>query len=311
MTSIRGLPPSEVNWHYEYITPDLLQAERLNKIVYTGETPYQSVIIQDTACFGRSLVLDEKTQSTTLDEFIYHEALVLPTLISHPNPNNVFVAGGGEGATIREVLSHQSVQQVVMVDIDQEVVDLCQYYMPGFSQGAFEDPRLVLHHTDALGFLEQSTDLFDLAIIDVPDPLEGGPAYLLYTQEFYKLLRQHLNTDGVIVAQSGPTGPAFYKQCFSAVANTIKTAFPKVSTYEAFVPSFGSTWGFTWGSLRPDPEELSIEEIDMRIATRLINEPGFYDGLTHQGMFSVPKYLRKALSEETRVITKAEPLFVK
>ena len=303
--------PTDGEWHYEYITPDLLQAERLKEVVYTGETAYQSVTIQDTACFGRSLVLDDKTQSTALDEFVYHEALVHPALISHPEPKSVFVAGGGEGATVREVLSHRSVERAVMVDIDREVVELCRRHMPDFSRGAYDDPRLDLHYTDALRFLEETDDRFDVAIIDVPDPLEGGPAYLLYTHEFYQLLGRRLNDGGVMVAQSGPTGPAFYEQCFSAVANTVKTAFPAVSMYDAFVPSFGSTWGFTVGSLGPDPAALSVEEVDRRVAGRVTGELRFYDGLSHRGMFSVPKYLREALADETRVITKAEPLFVK
>ena len=209
--------------------------------------------VQDTSCFGRSLVLDGKTQSTELDEFIYHEALVHPTLISHPGPESVFIAGGGEGATAREVLAHRSVSRVVMVDIDSEVVELCRRFLPNHHQGAFDDPRLYLHHADAFAFLEESTETFDVAVVDVPDPLEGGPAWLLYTREFYELLRSRLNPGGAMVAQSGPTGPAFYRQCFAAVANTIASVFPRSFLSEAFVPSFGATWGFVTGSLGPRP----------------------------------------------------------
>ena len=306
----RITPPSEGEWHYEYITPDLLQAERVNRVLFTGSTAYQSVTIQDTACFGRSLVLDEKTQSTEVDEFVYHEALVQPCLVTHPDPRAVFVAGGGEGATVREVLSHRAVARAVMVDIDGEVVELCRRYLPDHHRGSFDDPRLELHHADAFKFLEETPSSFDIIIIDVPDPLEEGPAYLLYTQEFYELLRQHLRPGGMMVAQAGPTGPAFYRQCFSAVSNTLASAFPSVYTYEAFVPSFGSTWGFVVGSLGPDPMALSVEEVDRRISERVSHELRHYDGVTHRGMFAIPKYLRKAMAEESRVITKATPLFV-
>jgi spermidine synthase len=306
----RITPPPEGEWHYEYITPDLLQAERVEKVIFTGRTAYQSVTIQDTACFGRTLVLDDKTQSTEVDEFVYHEALVQPCLIAHPRPREVFVAGGGEGATVREVFSHPSVTRAVMVDIDEEVVELCRRHLPNHHRGAFDDPRLEFHAADALGFLEDTPSRFDVAIIDVPDPLEGGPAHLLYTREFYELLRERLRPNGMMVAQAGPTGPAFYKQCFSAVANTIGAAFPHVATYEAFVPSFGSTWGFVVGSLGPDPAALSAGEVDRRIANRVSGNLRHYDGITHRGMFSVPKYLRAALAGEKRVITKADPLFV-
>ena len=302
--------PTGEQWHYENITPDLVQGERVHRVLYTGRTEYQSITIQDTACFGRTLVLDNKTQSTEVDEFVYHEALVHPSMIAHPHPREVFVAGGGEGATIREVLAHKSVTRTVMVDIDREVVELCKRYLPNHHRGAFDDPRVELHHTDALRFLEDSADRFDIAIIDVPDPLEGGPAYLLFTREFYELLRDRLSPQGMLVAQSGPTGPAFYEQCFSAVWNTISAVFPATFASEAFVPAFGATWGFIVGSLGPDPTALPPEEVDRRIADRIGHPLRYYDGVTQRGMFSVPRYLREAMAAESRVITRADPLFV-
>lgn len=304
------MPPSDGQWHYEYITAELLQAERVERVIYTGSTAYQEVTIQDTGCFGRTLVLDNKTQSTEVDEFVYHEALVHPSMITHSNPQQVFIAGGGEGATAREVLLYGSVERVVMVDIDREVVNLCKAHMPTFHQGAFDDPRLQLHHLDAQAFLDSTSQRYDVVIIDVPDPLEGGPSYMLFTQEFYLLIADRLRPGGVMVAQSGPTGPAFHRQCFSAVAGTIGSVFPSVSLYETFVPSFGSTWGFVIGSMGSDPAAFSKEEVDIRISDRITGTLRHYDGLTHQGMFSIPKYLREVLASDSRLITKTNPLFV-
>ncbi len=302
--------PPEGDWHYELITPGLLQTEQRLRVFYRGQTEYQHVEVMDGATFGRTLVLDGKTQSTEVDEFAYHEALVHPSMIAHPNPKSVFVAGGGEGATIREVMSHRSVEQVVMVDIDKQVVDLCREYLPNHHQGSFDDPRLELHHMDALEFLEDTSLRFDVVIIDVPDPLEAGPAYLLFTQEFYSLLKERLRPGGLMVAQSGPTGPAFYEQCFSAVANTVGSVFSDVYLSEAFVPSFGTTWGFVIGSTGPDPTSLSVEETDSRISDRIDGELRFLDGITLRGMTSVPKYLRKAVDAEEKIITRDHPIFV-
>jgi len=297
-------------WHQETITPDLVQAERVKEVLYQGKTAFQEVLIQDTACFGRSLVLDDKTQSTEVDEFVYHEAIVHPSMVAHTNPRTVFIAGGGEGATAREALSHRRVEKVVMVDIDREVVELCQRYLPNHHRGAFDDPRLDLHHMDAFKYLEDTSERFDVVVIDVPDPLEGGPAYLLFTQEFYRLLRERLNPGGLMVAQSGPTGPAFYEQCFSAVANTVGSVFPAVYLSEAFIPSFGATWGFVVGSLEPDPSALTAEEVDQRISERIKGTLRYFDGTTRDGMFSVPRYLRDAVASEERIITRSDPLFV-
>ncbi len=300
----------EGDWHFEHITPDLVQAERRSRVLFEGRTKFQKVVVQDGAAFGRSLVLDDKTQSTEFDEFVYHESLVHPVMIAHANPRTVFVAGGGEGATIREVLVHRTVEKVVMVDIDEQVVELCRLHLVNHHRGSFEDKRLELIHDDALAYLDRSDELFDVVVIDVPDPLEAGPAYLLYTQEFYELVRERLNPNGLIVAQSGPTGPTFYEQCFSVVAHTIGSVFPTTAVYEAFVPSFGSTWGFVIGSLGESPDYLTSNEVDRRVTERITTELRHYDGITHHGMFSVPKYLRAALQAEDRIITNANPLFV-
>ncbi len=302
--------PPDGAWHYELITPNLFQMERVVQVVFEGDTEYQHVEILDGGAFGRSLVLDGKTQSTEVDEFVYHEALVQPSMIAHPGPRSVFVAGGGEGATVRQALSHRTVERVVMVDIDRKVVELCRRFLPNHHRGAFDDPRLELRHEDAFRHLEQSSERFDVAIIDVPDPMEAGPAYLLFTREFYALLKERLNPGGIMVAQAGPTGPAFYEQCFSAVAHTVGGVFPAACLTEAFVPSFGTVWGFVIGSLGPDPAALKMDEVDRAIAERVDGELRYLDGLTLRGMTSVPKYLRDAVAAEMRTITRDQPLFV-
>ena len=182
--------PPAGDWHYELIAPDLYQTERIRKVYYSGRTEYQDVVVQDGAAFGMSLVLDGKTQSTEVDEFAYHEGLVHPAMISHPEPRSVFVAGGGEGATLREALRHTTVERVVMVDIDQQVVELCRTHLPKHHAGSFDDPRVELVYADALDYLEETGERFDVVIIDVPDPLEVGPAVMLYTREFYEMVRR-------------------------------------------------------------------------------------------------------------------------
>lgn len=303
------IKPGE-RWHFECITPTFIQGELVERVLAEGNTRYQKYIIQDTSVFGRTLVLDDKTQSTALDEFVYHEALVHPAMITHPNPKSVFIAGGGEGSTAREVLSHASIESVIMIDLDQEIVELCMAYLPEHHKGAFQDPRLKVIYQDAYDYLEKSHEKFDVAIIDVPDPLEGGPAYNLFTLEFYCLLSEHMSPNGLVAVQSGPTGPAFNEQCFSAVSNTMARVFPNISLSEAFIPSFGTTWGFIIGSQSCDPMILSSDEVNCRISARINNELSFYDGITHTGMFNLPKYLRQSVDKEVRIITKTNPLFV-
>src|SRR5204862_7390962 len=96
------------------------------RVLYSGQTRFQKLEIADTVSYGRALFLDDKIQSAELDEFVYHEALVHPALVLHPEPRSVLVVGGGEGATLREALRHRSVEPAVLVDIDEEAVAGCR-----------------------------------------------------------------------------------------------------------------------------------------------------------------------------------------
>jgi spermidine synthase len=296
-------------WFCDRISRNLIQLHSIEEVLYTGQTKFQSAEIIRTGSFGKCLVLDGKIQSSEADEFIYHEALVQPAMITHPYPERVFIAGGGEGATLREVLSHNTVKRAVMVDIDEEVVALCRRFLPHYSRGSFEDKRTELLHVDAREYLAKSRELFDIIIIDLPDPIEEGPAYLLYTQEFYQMVRDRLAPDGIISVQAGSAALTELLN-FSAVNNTLKSVFSIVCPYQTDIPCFGGPWGFCLASPKLNPVLLSAAEVDSRISGRALSHLKFYDGLTHQGIFSIPKYLREELSKQARLITDNQPLYI-
>lgn len=296
-------------WFNDHISENLVQSHRINEVLYAGKTRFQSARIVESAGLGRCLILDNKIQSSELDEFIYHEALVHPPMLAHPRPQKVFIAGGGEGATLREVLRYGTVEKAVMVDIDEEVIALCRKYLPDHSSGAFEDRRAELYHTDAREYLAGCAERFDVIIIDLPDPIEEGPAYLLYTCEFYQMVKDRLNDPGIISVQAGSASLTETLN-LTVVSNTLKSVFSKVQTYQAHVPGFGSPWGFCSASDRLDPAALSPAEIDARLAARSLTGLRFYDGISHQGMFSLPLYLRRELSRQKRLIKDAEPLYL-
>ena len=303
--------PSQTIWYLEFINSDLVQGSGVRRVIYDGQTPYQKVQVLETGPFGRSLVLDGKTQSSESDEFAYHEGLVQPVMVAHPSPQRVFIAGGGEGATAREVLRHASVTSVVMVDLDQEVVELCKEHLPNHHKGSFDDPRLTLLHEDAVAYLRNTDEQFDVIIIDVPDPLEGGPAYLLYTKEFYQLVATRLAPGGLIVTQSGPCGPINVTEVFTAIHKTMGEELSNVSPYRVYVPSFGTMWGVIAAGLpdAPNVGAMATGDIDDRISSRLTSTLAYYDGVAHQGLFGLPKYIRSAIDSETRLITDDNPLY--
>ena len=300
----------ENEWFHDYVTPDLVQSFRIREEIYSGKTQFQSVEVIESGGLGRCLILDGKIQSSEWDEFIYHEALVHPPMIAHPNPEKVFIAGGGEGATLREVLAHSSVKRVVMVDIDEEVIDISRRFLPSWHQGSFEDSRLELRFVDAIKYLEECVDKsenFDVVILDLPEPIDEGPAYLLHTKEFYQTVRETLAPDGIISLQAGASLWGNH-QCFTAIINTLKAVFPLVFPYDAFIPSYGGTWGFALASPKLTPPNPA--EVDRKISSRISRSLRFYDGITHQGLFSLPKHLRQAIEEETTVITTEQPFFI-
>jgi spermidine synthase len=194
-----------------------------------------------------------------------------------------------------------------MVDIDDEVISICKEYLPEHHQDSFEDERIELYHTDARQYLADSKETFDIIIIDLTEPIEEGPAYLLYTQEFYQIVQEKLQENGIMSVQAGCA--AFNELLnFSAVFNTLKSAFPEVHPYQIDVPSFGGPWGFCFASNNTNPV-MSTKDIDARLVKRGITNLRLYDGITHQNMFALPKHLRKVLESQTRLITDDLPLY--
>ncbi|CAM9558877.1 unnamed protein product [Ectocarpus sp. 6 AP-2014] len=308
-------------WFHEDVSEDLELRSRLNKIMFNASSDFQHVQVVETAPFGKTLVLDGKTQSAQLDEFIYHETLVHPAMLAHPNPKRVYIGGGGELATAREVLRHKSVEKCVMVDLDKLVVDTSRDVLPEWGAGVLDDPRLELHYTDAHAFLRESEDMYDVIIMDIADPIEAGPGYILYTQarliggEFYKFATTRLSPGGVLVTQSGAAAVHLKDECFTVIHKTLKSVFQHVSMSVADVPSFGCCWGFNLASDSStfNTEEYRRKEVaatDSDIEARITGTLRFYDGVTHGGLFGVPKWLRAAVEEEERIMTIDTPVFM-
>ena len=297
------------NWYAESVSPDLAVLLRLQAVLYSGTTAYQKVEVLDSCVFGRSLVLDGKTQSTESDEFIYHETLVHPAMLYHPGPKSVFIGGGGEGGTLREALAHRSVESVTMIDLDQEVVELCRAHLPNHHQGSFDDPRLTLLHQDARAYLQSEGDGFDVIILDLVDPLEEGTAYLLYTDEFYRMAKSRLNPGGVLVTQSGPAGLPNHQECFTTIYHTLSKVFAHATAAQVHIPAFQTLWGFTIASDSALAQPTD-DELDSAIARRIDKELRHYDGETHRGMFALPKFLRQGMEGETRINRDDHPVFM-
>jgi len=323
----------------EDITENLRIESDLVSISVNEKSEFQIIQIVETVPFGKTLVLDHHTQSTQVDEFVYHESLVqFPMLavgwaLGDPEHKGkrAFIGGGGELATARELLKHASLEEVVMVDLDEKVVEVSKKYLPEWNAGSTEDPRLKLHFTDAHAWMnrdDEATGTFDIIVMDICDPIEAGPGIVLYTQEFYQLAKSKLRPGGVLVTQSGCAGLINHTECFTTIYNTLVTVFEHVIPYTAEVPSFGSVWGWNLafnasgvpGSTLTAEQaaaagkafaEMTSDDVDTRLAARVSESKlRFYEGAAHRGMTGHGKHLSKALREESRVITKENPVFM-
>jgi spermidine synthase len=242
------------------------------------------------------LILDGDTQSSQADERIYHETLVHPALAAAPRRNEVLILGGGEGATLREVLRCPDVKRCTMVDIDGEVVELSKRYLPEWADGAFEDPRARVIIGDALHFLAHDADRYDVVISDLTEPLEDSPSNPLFCDAVFADIKRRLADDGVYALQASTAG--FHNMRLHAkMARTLRAYYRHVRSFYTHVPAFDNDWAFLVCSDAADVAALQAERIDA-YASRLRGESYFYDAQTHLRLFNLPLYLRRELLKE-------------
>ena len=270
----------------------------VSRLIVRRETPFQEVIIADTPGYGRALFLDGHVQSAAADEALYHELLVHPPLVIHGAPRRVLIGGTGEGATLREVLRHRQVERAVAVDVDAEVVALCREHLPGWSAGAFDDPRVESRTGDFLDALAASpAGSWDVVIADLTDPVDEGPSVHLWGTPFFEAVRRVLADDGVLAVQSGEADPVDLA-ALRTVRSTLREVFPHVEVYLTFVPSFHCLWAFTLASRRP----LTIEAAQLEARVAALAGLRAYSAVAHRAAFAIPPFLADLLKEPGEVI---------
>ncbi|XP_027354623.1 thermospermine synthase ACAULIS5 [Abrus precatorius] len=301
-------PNHDCSWYEEVIDDDLKWSFALNSVLHRGISDYQEIALLDTKRFGKALVIDGKMQSAEIDEFIYHECLIHPPLLCHPNPKTLFIMGGGEGSAAREALKHKSMERVIMCDIDQEVVNFCRKHLT-VNREAFAHKKLDLVINDAKAELEKRKQKFDIIVGDLADPVQGGPCYQLYTKSFYEnILKPKLNANGIFVTQAGPAGILTHTEVFTSIYNTIKQVFKYVMAYTTHVPSFADTWG--WVMASDQPLFIGAKEMDKRINARINGELLYLTGDWFQSSATMNKTLSTSLQNETHVYTEENARFV-
>lgn len=189
------------------------------------------------------MALDGVVQTTERDEFIYHEMMTHVPLLAHGHAKHVLIIGGGDGAMLREVSRHRSIETITMVEIDAGVVSFCRQYLPNHNAGSYDDPRFSLVIDDGVNFVNQTSQTFDVIISDCTDPI--GPGASLFTSSFYEGCKRCLNPGGIFVAQNGV---CFLQQDEALDSHRkLSTYFDDVSFYQAAIPTYyGGIMTFAW-----------------------------------------------------------------
>ena len=252
------------------------------------QTPFQALEIARLETLGWCLLLDGKIQSSELDDRLYHELLAHPALLAHPRPRRVLILGGGEGATLREVLRHPTVEEAVMVDLDGDVVRLCREHLPFYAENAYDDPRTTLVIGDAWRYLQEEAGArsFDVVIADLTDPGPVGPAGGLYNTAFYAAIRRCLTANGLLVSQVGGQRHAQERPLAFGVADALRAHFASVLPYGDFIASYDFVWLYLLATCAPRPS-LRWPTLGRRLAARGLRLRHYGETL-HRRAFALP-----------------------
>ena len=258
-------------------------AWQVKQVLYHKRSKFQDVVVLDTVHFGRMLVLDGAVMTTEGDEFVYHEMLTHPGLLAHPQPKSVCVVGGGDGGTVREVLKHQSIEHVVLAEIDEDVISVCREYFPKLA-GKLADPRVEIQVGDGAKYLQDHPGKFDAVISDSTDPV--GPGVVLFEDPYFLSAKRALRSGGFFVTQCKSVW--LDAEIVRAVRKRLGGLFQKTSVYGATIPTYPSgSWTFITASdaidLRTDVEASRQQEIAK--STR------YYTPAHQQGAFALPAFL--------------------
>ena len=242
------------------------QAERITQwsedrfyqdhVVFATTSPYQRIVVTNSVGEGRAghrLFLNGNLQFAQRDEYRYHEALVHPVMSAYaPNagsPRRVAILGGGDGMALREVLRYADVASITLVELDPEMTRLFaeQPALARLNGQALKSGKVRIVNMDAFQWLQDNSEMFDVMIVDFPDPTNFSIGKL-YTTSFYALLEQHLAAAGFAVIQT--TSPLVARKSFWSVVQTIESVGLTATPYHANVPSFGE-WGYVIAGRRP------------------------------------------------------------
>ena len=262
----------------------------IEKIITSQKSKFQNILIFDSKYFGRILTLDKVIQITEFDHFYYSEMLSHIPIITHGKVKRVLIIGGGDGAIAHEVLKHNSIKEVFICEIDQEVINLSVKYLKKINFGSLKNPKVKIIIEDASQFIKKNNfkNYFDLIIADRPDPI--GPGKNLFKIKFYKDIKNVLSNNGIAVFQNGV--PFFQKKELKDTMKHLKSTFNYSGVYLTVVPTYiGGYMALTWSSNAIDISKKVNLDKHSKVINKLNTQ--YYTKEIHYTSFILPKWIKE------------------
>jgi len=251
------------------------------------QSKFQKIEVFDTKKYGKMLIQDGKVQMTERDEFVQHELMAHVPFLTHPDAKRVLIVSGGDGGVVREVLKHESVEKVVLLEADSAVIETSKQFFPRVAS-ALDDSRVEVRIEDGNQYLrEAAQESFDIIFID--------SSIAAFDDAFNKNCLRVLSENGLLIAQSAsPAGsPNEFKDTYKKYYNLFGSE--KVHCYSVEAPTHSTgllTFSYcSKGNIHP-VRGLNEKRAD---DFSLNQDLKYYNPEMHKAVFAVPNYVRDML----------------
>ena len=177
-----------------YIGPDRVDIYDVLRAPYQTLESYQRMLMDESSYEAQHPAIYQPDrisftngvlQARRFSGAAFYEMLVHPAMFAHHNPRHVVVIGFGDGAILREVLKHKTVERVLLLEDKEEWLDLTLKHFPeyqdcsylggagaggaGTYKSCMDDPRVTTYYGDMKEWFAQENDkpdiLFDVIIL--------------------------------------------------------------------------------------------------------------------------------------------------